>query len=428
MSTSNLAGPYQSSVLILSGTVPGEPGVGGVILQDLALSPFGQSMRCACIPTRQAFEQNWMSRCPVDCSAFSRRYDTGWRPFRGLAGEFCGYQVRKTLFRRHTRRLVNDIAQQFRNSGIRRVWAVLDCPTVIEVADRVSDALSVPLSVMVWDAPELLADQLTYDRWSQRSLLIRFGEVIRHADRVGVICEQMQSAYEQRFGKSNYVIMRHGIDESLTRDLSITRSSSTMRIGFAGSITAPEVFQQLIRMLDAAQWSLENRTVTLRLIGSRYLLDSRSPQSIEYFGWRSSSETIGLLSECDILYLPQPFAPHLRDLAELSFPTKLGTYLAAAKPVLLHSPTYGSITPFFERFKLGEICNSLDHEGLRKAIARLCRLDHTVLQHSINSARKEEFSRNVFLSRFEQLTGPFSKGTGDKKLINMEISANREAK
>ncbi len=395
-------------VLILSGTVPGEPGVGGVILQDLAQSTFGDSLKCACIPTRHAFEQNWMSRCPIECTADQRKYETGWKPFRGVAGEYIGYHVRKALFGKHCRNLVSQLRQRYQGSGIRRVWAVLDCPTVIETADRIARALDVPLSVMVWDAPELLADQLSFDQWSRRSMMDRFREVILNADRVGVICEQMQTAYTHRFGDLKYVIMRHGLDESLTHNVTIGRSSNVLRIGFAGSITAQQPFQQMIRMLDGVAWNIGDRAVTLRLIGSRYLLDSRSPQSIEYFGWRSSAETVRLLSECDVLYLPQPFEPHLRELAELSFPTKLSTYLASGKPILLHTPEYGSIVPLYKRFQFGEWCSSLDTASLLKALEHLSHSDAATLEKSIRNARDEEFGRDVFLSRFELLTGPYS--------------------
>lgn len=417
----------QNPVLVLSGTIPGEPGVGGVILKDLVDSLPASALLCAPVPTKQAVELGWLSRCPQKCRSFTRQYETGWRPFEGIIGEFVGWSVRNWMHRRHCDKLVNEIIDAFTAANIRRVWAVLDCPTVIEIAAQVSQRCGVPLSVMVWDAPELLTDQLRLDRWSGRSLISRFTDVIHSADRVGVICEQMQAAYEKRFGAAQYVIMRHGTSETQWQSVSEQTESTQMRIGFAGSITAQQPFQQFIRMLDSCGWIIAGKPVTLRLIGSRYTLDSRSPQSIEYFGWRSPDDTIRLLAECDLLYLPQPFETHLKDLAELSFPTKLSTYLAVGKPILLHAPAYGSIVPLYARYQFGTWCNSLDLKSIQASLTDLCLADFSSINSGIQKARIGEFSSDVFLSRFNELAGPFKSFGSSGSTAGMKLPVVSEA-
>ena len=394
------------AILMLSGTIPGEPGVGGVILKDLLESSPAGSVVCAPVPSAQALQLDWMARCPLACTPFPRRFETGWRPFGGVAGELVGWSARNAMFGRHCRQLVRDISHTIATQEIRRVWAVLDCPTVIQIADHIAAQLGVPLSVMVWDAPELLVAQLRLDRWSGRSLLGRFERVLKQADRVGVICEQMQSAYEQRFGAGHYVVMRHGISESLWQPASADRSPHELRIGFAGSMTSPQAFQQLIQVLNACHWKISERSVTLRLIGSRYTLDSRMPQHIEYFGWRTLDETVQLLAECDLLYLPQPFESKLRDLAALSFPTKLTSYLAAGRPVLLHAPEYASIVPLFSKYQFGRWCPYADADALSDVLTQMANsVSGPEIRTAIEKARSEEFCQSVFLSRFRELTG-----------------------
>ncbi|MEQ9409399.1 MAG: glycosyltransferase [Fuerstiella sp.] len=391
-------------LLTLSGTVPGEPGVGGVILQDLQRQLPAETLQCVPAVAPQAVQLGWLERADDLSGHVLRRYETGYRPVSGFSGEVVGWLARRLLFRKHCRNLVTQICRHPAAQSCDKVWAVLDCPTVIQTALKVAQQLRKPLVTLVWDAPELLVSQFHMDRWSGAEMLNLFGRTLQASERIGVICEQMRQAYTAKFGVKSCVIMRHGIHESLWHSPQ-SPASDRLVIGFAGSITARQPFRRLIAMLDACQWRVSGRPVTLRLIGSRYTLDSRAPQHIEYFGWRSLDQTVQLLAECDVLYLPQPFEPDLRPLAELSFPTKLTTYLAAGRPVLLHAPDYGSITPFLVDYPVGRQCTTLDCDSLRTTLEQLVRRSGAELSDAIDSARRDEFSQTVFLHRFQQLAG-----------------------
>lgn len=390
-------------ILVLSGTIPNEPGVGGVILEDLRRGLPEGTLGFFPAVSSVAKSKGWLEDAPSVVGHVSRRFEPAYRPLKGIAGEWIARVARKAKFESHCRRCIDEICGHSDSPRCERVWAILDCPTVIEIGAEVARRLSKPLSVLVWDAPELLSQKLRMDRWSIQSMMNRFAHTLRSAESVGVICEQMEDAYRRQYGDNEYIILRHGIEpehcfepESLIDDEIIT-------IGFAGSITAKQPFDRLIDLLDASQWKLAGRDVRLRLIGSRYVLDSRKPQHIEYFGWRSLPDTVRLLSQCNLLYLPQPFEPSLRPLAELSFPTKLTTYIAAGRRVLLHAPEYGSITPFIKRHAIGVSCSSLNERDLRAAIDDLLQQPSAPLADAISRCRVEEFSSDVFQMRFREL-------------------------
>ena len=191
---------------------------------------------CISLPTQPVVDLGWLNKAPDLAGHFVRRYETGWRPVRGLVGEAIGHAARVATFNRRCLELVTKICQTEAASSCDVVLAVLDCPTVIAVASDVARRLQKPLVVLVWDAPELLVRQLQLDRWSAASLLKEFANTSRRAERVGVIGEQMRDAYQQQFGSGKYIILRHGISESLWRERAET--SEKVVIGFAGSITA----------------------------------------------------------------------------------------------------------------------------------------------------------------------------------------------
>ena len=77
---------------MLSGTIPGEPGVGGVILNDLVNEVSAGVLSCISLPTQPVVDLGWLNKAPDLAGHFVRRYETGWRPVRMLArvGEQTG--------------------------------------------------------------------------------------------------------------------------------------------------------------------------------------------------------------------------------------------------------------------------------------------------------------------------------------------------
>lgn len=355
--------------VILSGTAPGDPGVGGVILADLVQGAGPQRFTCAWLAPRA------MTETPVvdglETMRIERRYETAFRPVRGISGEIisaCALRaLRPAMLReceRQVRRLIDRVCPDF-------LLAVLESPAAIQVAARIRRGTGIPLRSIVWDDVELFCRQAYFDRWTRQRVLADFAYVLSESEQTGVICEAMQQVYERRYGISSIVI-RHGLPTAAEPEESVRRADDqdSYVIGFAGSNTAPDALATFVRSMDHSNWRFEGRQIVLRLLGARYLLDSRRPQRIEYFGWRTVEDTRRLLAECDLLYLPQTFDESLRYFAELSFPTKLSTYVAAGRPILLHAPPYASLSKFWEQHDLGPYCRSLDGDELRRALRR----------------------------------------------------------
>lgn len=398
--------------LLFSGTVPGEPGVGGIILRDIMDAIDPGDMPSYLVMRRDAGVQKAFAASRAPAAGTERRYETGYRPVRGLPGELIAKVAHDLLMGKQHRRLSYEATAFGQRQTVSQVWAILDSPSVIGVARRIAESLQVPLKVLVWDAPELLASQLQMDRWSRARMLREFDQILSTCDALAVVGETMQNIYRQRYARDS-VIVRHGIDAGMFLPIAREpRRTGPILIGYAGSITADDAFRAFICALDHAQWTIAGRPVILRLAGVRYLLASGHPQRIEYFGSRTVPEVIQLLSECDLNYLPQPFDPAQRPLAELSFPTKLSTYVATGIPTFLHAPGHASVVPFHEQYPIGSWCASLSPAEIARA------LEHQVAdqQAYAGAARATEMARNVelnsevFLQRFSTfINGPVTK-------------------
>lgn len=394
-------------ILLLSGTIPGEAGVGEIILRDECneLSP-GQ-VRCIAFVPRTAGARESAERCPEVVRVFDRRYETSWRPLSGLAGGVISSLAFRAKSRPYLRRLASEVVEIAREQQVDMVWAVLDCPTVILLAQEVAQRLGKPLAVLVWDAPELFCEQLGHDRWTRRTVLNAFERVMRSASRCAVVGESMKTAYDAAFGQ-DCVIVRHGLSKKVSATpLSARPDRNEWVIGFAGSLTASDAFNRLVAALDSVAWRIADREVVLRIVGARYLLEPHGPRRIEYYGWRSVPETLALMADTDLLYLPQPFSDAYRSLASLSFPTKLSTYLPAGRPILLHAPSYASLVPFFQRYPFGARCESLEPVPIVDALSKLL-TDEALGRQAVAAGRAafdEELNSTVFRARFKEFLG-----------------------
>jgi len=355
-------------VLVVSGTVPGDDGVGAILLKSI----------CERVPRHQLTSYMLIPRTAdphahsewIDEFAF-RRYEHGLRPIGGLLGDCVSHAANLVLFRKHMRSIVRQGVRLGRASACNLVLAVMESPSAIFAAHPIAAGLGVPLVPFVMDAPELTAQQWGLDRWSRAALLRAFEVALHNARRIGVAGESMQTAYERRFQRPA-VILRQGTNHTALPSKTPTPpTGGTLRIGFAGSVTAKDAFAGLVEGLDAQHWKIAGMDVTLRIIGGRYVCNSSGPQRIEYLGWQAVSDTIRLLSECDLLYLPQPFSTQLREFAELSFPNKMCTYASTQRPILLHAPPYASLVEFYREFPCGPVCNTLEPDEVMQGLTRL---------------------------------------------------------
>lgn len=352
-------------ILLIAGTCPGEPGVGGVILRDLVSIVGAQNLHCCWLNPLRNDNPQFLPELSV--SFHQRRYETGWRPVRGILGDLAAFAASMSLRKSLIQKAVSEIKDRIRQFQPDMILSVMDCSTSVDVVHALTSEVTIPVRTIVWDDIETVSPPGTPDRRTGIQIRKRFADVLRRSQRVAVICENMQKAYQQKYGVQSLII-RHGMPEIFERERSETRTDETLRIGFAGSITTPDCIQSLIATLDGMGWRRNERNICLRMLGARFQLGTKSPQWIEYLGWRDVSETRDLLGQCDLLYLPQSFLPSLRNLSELSFPTKLSTYVAARCPILLHAPHYASLSDLWSRHALGPICDSLDTAALTAAL------------------------------------------------------------
>lgn len=390
------------STLLLSGIPPGTGGVGEILLQEM-LSCIGNDQ----VSFAGLMSRDYLARAEVksfkNLECFVPPHEFARRDAPGIKGTITTIHDRITRYEPAIKALGKSLLPFIQRVKPQRIWAVLNSTVTIDACEYVARRINTPFFVHVWDDPQHILTQRQLDRYTRSRTLRRFTHLLKTAKRIGVICENMRREYAHHTNADTFII-RHGITDKIDARSDPT-SESEFRIGISGSMYAYSAWKALQLALDSLDWRIQNKRVVLVSAGSEINFLSYKPAEARFYGWRSMPEVIDLLTQCDVLYLPQPFELLQTPLAKLSFPTKLSTYVSTGRPVFIHSPTHGSLTDFSAQHSFGLLSGELNPVVLGKWLSTVCSSQETLAEQSRASARIGETV--LCRSEFERSTRAF---------------------
>ena len=394
-------------LLIVSPVAPVPEGVGGVYLRDLCLMYPADRLAFAILPGIGAGP--WpesLERAPrttldvVPERGFNRWGRTVQQSTRAVFDRYVDVQ--------YLPKLIDQVAAFAEQTKPDLVWVPLAGPTMINIAASLRRELGIPMLTTVWDPPDYALPHY----WSIRGnslerVMNRFGEAIRASVRCAVASSEMKAAYEARYG-TPCVPMIHGLPErEWIAPTGVRSPNEPFVIGYAGSLYARREWDALIAALGAARWHIGGRETIVRVLASGIDVRVTGPARIEFLGWHSTTEAVGILSGCDVCYVPYWFDDAFRPGVELSFPNKMSLYLAAGRPVLYHGPERATPTRFLERWPVGVACHSLDTSAITDALTTAASdaAFHARAAAAIPQVLRAELGLHVFRQRFAEFVG-----------------------
>jgi glycosyltransferase involved in cell wall biosynthesis len=269
--------------------------------------------------------------------------------------------------------LVRQAIAYGREQSVTSLWVVLQGQTMVRMARAVAEGLRVPMRVQIWDPLGWWLRSHKVDRYNRTADLAEFDRVLRQAEGCATASWAMSQQYQQRYGTPCHTIIA-SLDPALARRPKPSlRTAEEFAIGMAGQFYAEEEWVALLRALNHASWKVAGRQVVLRVAGHPPPhLELAPPDRIGFLGWKPQPELIEILSrDCDVLYCPYPFASHMEEVARLSFPSKIPTYLAAGRPILFHGPKYASPAAYLADRQAGLGCQDLEPAAVYNGLLHL---------------------------------------------------------
>jgi len=241
----------------------------------------------------------------------------------------------------------------------------------ILVGKKLLDAGVKHLQVSVHDDPAGLA--LKSKRYRIFAPFIdRCGcDLLKRAHSVDTASEPMQAYYEKRLGVSSVFVYRY-IHQPVLPPLAVL-DTGLVTVGHVGSAySAPEVlaFLGALRAISQADGT-RFRLINFGVSPSMTEAEREFPDMVESAGNVDEQEIVNRLQKCTFLYSMYSFNSRHRIFRETSQPTKMSTYLMAAKPILVHSPEGSSTMGMLRKFRLGVCVSSLQTAQIASGIREI---------------------------------------------------------
>lgn len=293
---------------------------------------------------------------------------------------------------RRVKSLITKAVEFGRKQQVDRVWAVLQGQTTIRMALAVAERLNVPLHTQVWDPFSWWAKANYLDEYTTRKTQELFDETIRRSTAVATASYSMAKSYRDRFCvKAIPAISSHSRTIACS-PIATPRFGEPIVIGMAGQFYAADEWSQFLATLEAVDWIVGGCRVSIVAMGPKRP-PSMPANNVSFLGWKSQTEAIRLLANCDFLYCPYPFDPSMREVAQQSFPSKLVLYLAAGRPVIFHGPIYSAAADYIANKGCGVLATNLSAESILHEIEQL------VGNHQLYAAMASK-ARQAFLEDF----------------------------
>lgn len=271
------------------------------------------------------------------------------------------------------RALADTILGIAQRRGARALWVVMH-GAAVHIAAHLVRAGALPVHLTVHDDPAY-ANALRSRKYLALVPYIArdFAYALRHATSVDVIGEGMAERYRRRYGVRPVIIHR-GLEWPIEPAPPYERARGGLSIGLLGSTYSYSQLPVLARAVERAarRLGVPGRIVVMgRSYGERLQAEMGGRVLVEVTGHLDEPEGVQRLRECFALYLNYPFGWRDAVLRQTSFPTKLSTYIQAARPLLLHVPPDSSVMPLVEYTGYAAHWGTMDWRDGSAALERL---------------------------------------------------------
>lgn len=281
--------------------------------------------------------------------------ESSYRPFPSVLGSVAAW-----LWEYHVEyfvipKMVERICAFARAHAVDRIWCVLEGQTSIRLAVRVADSLGLPLYTQIFDSIDWYLVVNKIDRFTQKRILKDFDRAIKRSMCVASASPAMSQRIAAKHGvkAEDFVgtVSSSDIIRRTASPLCFSDPCALITIGYAGQLYCREEWDVLLQSLSEREWKIGEHPVKIVFQGYDYGYFAGKNANVQLIPFGTQGESIGMLSTCDVLYLPYFFDVTLKDISQNSFPSKLSSYYASGTPMIFHGPEYSSPISFARQFE-----------------------------------------------------------------------------
>lgn len=322
------------------------------------------------------------------------------RAMTSLTSRMGAWQIIKLIIYKYKK--LNEDARQVKDlmltNGADSCWIPVSSPEGILLANNLQKN-GVKILITVLDTPEYLFKSKSLGNYVSDRMMTLFSELIRNANAVSVISNNMKERYQDLYRVKSTVI--RPIASNSADKKQPARHRKIFRLVFAGSLYAKKEWNALLKALVMMNWSIADRYIVIYYLGAFPLRGAVIEPNVIRLGHRPLMEATAIIQKCDAGYLPYWLTGSDALVATTSFPSKLSTYIGCGLPIFNHGPEATEVTNIMKDHPIGVSCHSLEANEIISSLSLLVKTaDTDFRQVAITNLIRSELSVDNIKQQF----------------------------
>jgi len=297
------------------------------------------------------------------------------------------------------RKVTSNVLNYINNGNFTKIWIVLQGEVMTDIAYEVMREEHKYI-VQIWDPIEWWTKEHKFSKERERSTIEKHDEVLKNAEYC-ITTSWAMSEYFRKSIKAKCIevmppLNRYNFDKNLHNDKRYT-------IAMSGQVYAQEELEILFKALDKLNWKNGDKDIYFEHYGTWYNSEEFINRHQKYKdriicnGFVEQNKLLYYLSQKDLLYCPYFFSEDetLKKVSELSFPSKVVTYLSLEVPTVMHGPTYASPVKFLKENNAGYVITSNEEDKVAKELTKIFSLDSKKMISNAKNAFDSNFTFKV---------------------------------
>lgn len=326
-------------------------------------------------------------------------------------------------------RLKRKLNTYIKKNKITKVWGIIQGEVITSLMESVKNN-DVDYVVQIWDPIEWWIKENHFNENRSLEVLKKYELVVSNASCCMTSSFAMSKEYSEKYKVKCIEIMSPLNKPNILFDKA-KKNNDSFVISISGQIYAKNETENLLLALQRINWIYKGKKIIFKYYGiwSNNYINLKKfnnySEHVQIKGFLPHNKLLEELSYSDLLYCPYFFSKenYHKKVSELSFPSKLISYMALNVPVLLHAPNYSSPYVYINKINGGFLLDTMDIEKIVKKIKEIMDINYNYKNKLIKNANisfLENFSfdkvkRNLF-------TALDIKYLNNKKLRILEVN------
>lgn len=325
------------------------------------------------------------------------------------------------------KKIEKELINYIKINNITKIWCPIQGEVLTRIMANIYRKTKIPYVVQIWDPIEWWIKEHNFDKIRANETLEIYRNVIKNATKCITTSRFMSNKYKKELSIKCVTVMPP-INIKINK-IPVKREDSAIIIAMCGQVYARQELDKLLMALDEMNWQYNGKKIFFYHYGiwnETYINSEKHKKwedRIVKKGFLPQDELFNELIKCDLLYCPYFFTKDKieRKVSELSFPSKLVTYLAINVPILIHAPEYSAPYKFLKENNGAYFINTLKVNRIKDLLSEILQFkEKETIVENARLAFSENFTEEKVKQNFlEALDIPYD---GKKKLNILEVN------